>query len=676
LKFAWLCILFPFIGVLCIPFLAKINPRIRNAGAVFFPCLSALSSLMLMPYLFNPESLPMESSYIWLSSPFVIEFGVLVDPLSIILANVVAVISFLITVYSLGYMKGDPGITRFWILVNLFIGSMLLLVLSNNLLFLFVGCKLVGLCSYGLIGHYYRDEEKYWIGGPPPTKFVTPTHCGLKALIVTSAGDLIMLGGFLIVFYYSGTLNLMQLYQTSSQWIPEMAKTPGIIVLVSILLLAGPIGKSAQFPLHEWLPEAMAGPGPVSALIHAATMVKSGVYLVARLIPLFYYGYWVSGSGEAAAFFIITAWVGAITAFVAATQGAVALELKKALAFSTVSQIGYMWIGLGMSGFSQSLLVSGTTSGIFHLVSHAVFKACLFLCAGSVIHAAHSIYMNQMGAMRKYMKLTWIFMTIAALCLMGIPPLPGFWSKDAIILSTLEAHSIPIFTIAVITVMLTSFYTTRFIGMVFYGPESEQVKHVQEKEGHIHEAYKTMWGACGVLSVIIIVFGIIGPRIEHLIASAFRSNLIGSINLPISEGAAHPADYRLLVTVLSLSAVLMGAIPAFILYILKKGDPSEILKKSSFLQIIHQFFWRRWFIDGFYYTAFVRGTEKLADIVAHTLEDGWDTVIHHKLPDIITRRSYNILIRLRTETDDLLYNLAYILIIFIGLIAVIFFTFL
>src|SRR4030042_4158819 len=186
-----------------------------------------------------------------------------------------------------------------------------------------------------------------------------------------------------------------------------------------------------------------------------------------------------------------------------------------------------MWIGLGMSGLSQSVLVSGTTSGIFHLVSHAVFKACLFLCAGSVIHAAHSIYINQMGAMRKYMKLTWIFMTIAALCLMGIPPLVGFWSKDAILLSTLEAHSLPIFIIAIITVVLTSFYTTRFIGMVFYGPESEQVKHVTEKDGHLHEAYKTMWSTCGILSVIIIVFGIIGPRIEHLMTLAFRSSLTG-----------------------------------------------------------------------------------------------------------------------------------------------------
>lgn len=285
--FAWLSISFPFIGVCAVWMLARVDARLRDAAAVVFPGLAAISSLVLLPSLFRPETLPVESSFIWYRLPFEVECGVLIDPLSIVLAVVVSVISFIITVYCLGYMKGDPGITRFWMLVNLFVGSMLLLVLTNNLLFLFIGWKLVGLCSYGLIGYYYRDEDKYRIGGPPPTPFVKPTHAGLKALIITGAGDMVMLGGILIIFFYADTLNLMTLYRTTAIWLPKMAKTPGLVMVVSILLLAGPIGKSAQFPLHEWLPEAMAGPGPVSALIHAATMVKSGVYLVARLIPIF-----------------------------------------------------------------------------------------------------------------------------------------------------------------------------------------------------------------------------------------------------------------------------------------------------------------------------------------------------------------------------------------------------
>ena len=671
LKIAWLCVLFPFLGVIFTFLMAKVHPRLRNAAAVFFPFLSAVASLQLLTRLFHPETLPLESSVKWIEIPFVVEFGVLVDPLSIILAVVVAVISFIIAVYCLGYMKGDPGITRFLMLVNLFIGSMLLLVLSNNLVFIFVGWKLVGLCSYALIGYYYKDEKKYWIGGPAPTKMVSPSHCGLKALVVTGIGDLVMLGGMLIVFYYARTFNVMELYTTVSVWMPEMAKTPGMIILTTVLLLAGPIGKSAQFPFHEWLPEAMAGPGPVSALIHAATMVKSGVYLVARFIPMFYYGYWVAGISEASAFFTIVAWVGAITAFVAATQGMVALELKKALAFSTVSQIGYMWIGLGMAGLSGSVLLGGTTSGIFHLVSHAVFKACLFLCAGSVIHSAHSIYMNDMGSMRKYMPLTWIFMLIAAVCLMGIPPLPGFYSKDAILLSALEAHQLPIFIIAVITVVLTAFYTTRMVGMVFYGPESKQIKHIKQEGGHIHEASPTMWGACGVLAVIIIFLGLVGPHVEHLLKEGFETNLVGTLALPLVHGGEHPFNYHTLVLVLSIGSILLGAIPAYMMYISRKWDPKAMVAGSSSLQIFHKFFWNRWFIDAFYLKVFVDGMFKLADFVAYTVEDWFDNLVHRRIPTLITQRCPAVMFKLRTESDDLLYNISYVVAIFVFLLFVV-----
>jgi NADH-quinone oxidoreductase subunit L len=671
LQLAWLCMLFPFIGVVAIFVLARIHPRLRNAAAVFFPFLSAVASLMILPNLFHPEKLPLESSFAWLSNPFVVEFGILVDPLSIILTAVVAVISSIIAIYCLGYMKGDPGITRFLMLVNLFIGSMLLLVLTNNMLFLFVGWKLVGLCSYGLIGFYYKDEEKYWIGGPPPTKLVSPTHCGLKALVVTGVGDLVMLGGILIIFFYARTLNLMELYTTAVTWLPEMAKTPGMIVLTTCLLLAGPIGKSAQFPLHEWLPEAMAGPGPVSALIHAATMVKSGVYLVARFIPIFYYGYWVAGIGEASMFFTIVAWVGVITAFVAATQGVVALELKKALAFSTVSQIGYMWIGLGVAGLSQSVLLGGATSGIFHLVSHAVFKACLFLCAGSVIHCAHSIYMNDMGSIRKYMPLTWIFMLLASLCLMGIPPMPGFFSKDAILLAALEAHHMPIFVLAMITVVLTSFYTTRMVGMVFYGPESKNLQHVKEHGGHLHEASPTMWGACGVLVVMMVLLGLVGPKVEHLLKHGFETNLVGTLALPVAHAGEHPINYHLVVSVLSIASILLGAIPAYFMYIARKWDPKAIVEGNSILRAFHSFFWHRWFIDGFYLKVFMNGALKLADFVAYTLEDGLDALVHRRLPTLFTKRAQAVFFRLRTETEDLLYNVTYILIIFIGFLFVV-----
>ncbi len=659
--YAWICIFSPFVGAALTPLLALISPRLRDSGAVLFSFISALSAVCLLPNLLHPGNLPIEAVVPWLTIPVTISAGVLIDPLSIILANVVAVISFFIMVYCVGYMKGDTAITRFWMWMNSFIGSMLLLVLSNNLLFIFVGWKLVGVCSYGLIGFYYKDERKYWIGGPKPTKFVTPSQAGLKALVMTGVGDLLMLGGILIIFHYSRTLNLLELYQTSPVWIPQMAQSPGMIILVSILILAGPIGKSAQFPLHEWLPEAMAGPGPVSALIHAATMVKSGVYLVARFIPIFYYGYWVADCQEASLFFIITAWVGVITAFLAATQGMVSLELKKALAYSTVSQIGYMMLGLGVSGLSPNNLVGGYSSGIFHLVSHALFKACLFLCAGSVIHSAHSIYMNEMGSLRKYTPYTWIFMMVAALSLVGLPPLPGFWSKDAVLLATLEA-SFPLFMLAIITVILTSFYTTRFIGLVFYGPESQNIQELKQKDSHFGEGHPVMWISCGILAILIVVMGLFGLQVEHVITQGFEGQLGTQLQLPVDQG--QHGNSHLLIPIISVICVFAGALPAYMIYISRKITPERILEKFSLVKLFYRFFWERWYIDSFYNRFIVGGLFSLSRCVAKS-EEILNVIIHERIPALFTENVYALVRHLRTESRELAYNITYVLLFFI-----------
>ncbi|MBN2808579.1 MAG: NADH-quinone oxidoreductase subunit L [Deltaproteobacteria bacterium] len=664
--YAWLAIILPLIGIPLIWAGARINGFLRNTAAVAFPIMAALCALRLFPLLLHPEQLPLESSRIWITHPFTLEIGILLDPLSLILTLVVSIISAVIAVYCLGYMKGDPGICRFLMLVNLFIGSMLLLVLANNLLLLFVGWKLVGLCSYGLIGFYYQDDRKYWIGGPPgEAPLTTPSFCGLKALVVTGVGDLIMLGGILILYGYAGTLNLMALYHTAPVWFPEMARNPNMVILVSFMLLAGPIGKSAQFPLHEWLPEAMAGPGPVSALIHAATMVKSGVYLVARLMPIFYIGRWVADCPDATIFFTITAWVGAITAFLAATQGLVAKELKKILAFSTVSQIGYMWIGLGVAGLTQTTLVAGTSAGIFHLISHAIFKACLFLCAGSVIHAAHSIYIQDMGGMRRYMPRTWLCMLIAAVCLMGVPPLPGFWSKDAILLAGLEAHHIPIFIIAIVTVALTAFYTTRMVGIVFYGPESRHLQDLQKKSPS-HEAPAIMWGACALLALMILALGLGGPWAEHLLHHNFTLNLTETLNLPVNSAEPHPFNYHLLVTCLSIGGILAGAIPAWLLYGSRKI--SILIQPKSVINELYVLFWRRWYIDSFYNRVFIDGTLKFADFIALRIENNFDTLLHRRLPALVTENLPNLFLRLKTESENFLYIGAYLMAIIMATI--------
>jgi NADH-quinone oxidoreductase subunit L len=668
IEFAWLCFLFPVAGALLSPVLAQIHPKLRDYGAVALSGAAAVCSLMLIPYLFHPSQLPIESSFVWLTSPIELNAGVLVDSLSIVMANVVAVISFFIMLYSMGYMKGSRSLTRWWMWMNLFIGSMLILVLSNNLLFLFVGWKLVGLCSWGLISFYYKDEREYCVGGPPPTQYRTPSHAGLKALVVTSAGDVLMLGGMLIVYAYAGTLNILELYNTSSIWMPAMARTSGMISLVTVLLLAGAFGKSAQFPFHEWLPEAMTGPAPVSALIHAATMVKSGVYLVARLIPIFYFGYWVAGCHEALYFFIIVAWVGAITAFVAASQGMVSLELKKILAFSTVSQIGYMMLALGVAGLTADNLLEGYTGGTFHLMSHALFKACLFLCAGSVIHAAHSIYINEMGSLRKYMPYTWLFMFIAALSLMGVPPLPGFWSKDLVLISTLHVHVYPLFLIAIITVIVTSFYSLRFIGMVFHGKESENVATLKKKGKHVGEALPVMVVACGALAVGIVVVGIFGLKLEHFLGESFGYAL-ERLHLTI----VHPESAGLFVPALSVLTVLIGAVVAYVFYISRKIDPARFLEKRLSLKAIHKFFWNRWYIDDVvYYKFFVGGINTLAAAMPKYIEGPLNKVFHEFIP-ALPGGIHGLIKHMKTESKEMTFNLLYVILLFIVILFVMLF---
>jgi NADH-quinone oxidoreductase subunit L len=659
IQFAWLCLVFPLVGVLLTPVFTRISPTARDVGPVFFAFLTAASTVMLLPLLFTADRLPIESSNIWLNTPIVVDFGILLDALSIIVANVVAVISFFIMVYCLGYMKGDPSVMRFWMLMNAFIGSMLLLVLANNLLFIFIGWKLVGLCSYGLIGYYYRDEEKYWIGGPAPTKFEKPSSCGLKALVVTGVGDMLMLAGILIIYYYAGTLNLLELYRTVPEWIPELAATPGMMVLVSLLLVAGPVGKSAQFPFHEWLPEAMAGPGPVSALIHAATMVKSGVFLIARLIPIFYYGYWVAGIESAMTFFVVVAWVGAITAFLAASQGLVALELKKALAYSTVSQIGYMMLALGVAGFSRGLLVEGYTAGIFHLMSHAVFKACLFLCAGTVIHTAHSIYIHEMGALRKYMPFTWLFMILAAFSLMGVPPLPGFWSKDLVLLTTLETQHYLLFLVAGMSAIFTAFYTVRFIGMIFHGDASRHIRKQEAKKAHLGEGYRSQTFACGALAVGIVVMGLLGLSIEHKLNDLFTVSLTGHLSLPVVDHQRlFPGFF---VPSLAVLLVLIGAFPAYQFYISGKWQVDSWFKGSGLIRGLHRFLWERWYIDKLLNLIFVRGSVRLSDFVARVLENAWDALVHKALPITVTRGGNSLLQVIRADAKDLGNNIAYVL---------------
>src|SRR5712691_2620563 len=479
----WLVWILPFIGAAIIAGVARAGIKIRDYTAVGFALASAVSATTLIPLAFSGNEVHSQVNWI---AVLHLKAGVLGDPLSVIMANLVAWISFLIFVYSTGYMHGERDLTRYWFFMLFFIGSMQLVVLSDNLLMLFFGWEGVGLASYALVGFWYTDRKKDFVGTEGHraggiAMWASPSHAGAKAFIMTKAGDTMMLAGMFLIFAYSGTFGFKELLQNQG-WAVQMAHQ-NLLVPAAILLFGGAIGKSAQFPLNEWLLEAMTGPASVSALIHAATMVKAGVFLVARLGPLFFALAAIGINMDQ--FFEVIAWIGAITAFLLATQAMVHPEIKKVLAYSTGSQIGYMMMALGIAGLSRQF-VDGYTAGFFHLISHAMFKASLFMAAGSLLHIVGSRFMTDMGGLRKYMKKTYAFMWAAGLALMGAPFITtGFWSKDAIFAAVYESGNtwaLPIFVIALITAVITAFYTTRMIGMVFFGNKSKHIENM-EKDG-------------------------------------------------------------------------------------------------------------------------------------------------------------------------------------------------
>lgn len=625
----------PLIGALLTPLFGRINNKLRDYMAVVFSFSAVVSAVFMIPWLLAGNYPGDVKVLTWMKFPTggALEIGVLVDPLSIIIANVVAFISFLIIVYSLGYMEGDPGLTRYWFLMQFFIGSMLLLVLSDNMIQMLIGWEGVGLCSYALIGYYYRDEKEHWLGGPPPTPMYPPSHAGMKAFVVTGFGDILLLGAIFIMYNYAHTFNFVELIQQSGTWLSQMAKVPGLLSLTAILLLGGPIGKSAQFPLHEWLPEAMAGPTTVSALIHAATMVKAGVYLVARVSPIFFIGRWALAQPilEAQTFFIAIAGIGAFTAILAASQAMVGLELKKILAYSTVSQIGYMMLGLGISGLTVQGFVTGMTSGIYHLVSHALFKAALFLCAGAVIHTVESIYVTDMGGLKKWMPITHGFMLLAALSLSGIPPFSGFWSKDAVFVATLAAAENPwslvFLALAAVSAAMTFFYSLRMISLTFYGQPSEHIKEMEHEGHHVHEAKPVMWLPFAILVTVMVVLGLLGlvglfmPNLspEVFIEKQFEGMIKQEFSMqpPVAEVAT---GTRFIAAEISGIVLAIGGIAGWFIYLARRTNPKDLVEKSSMLRGIHKFLWNRWYINRLYYKVFVDGTLKLKQAIFQQFE--------------------------------------------------------
>lgn len=547
-----LIILLPVISFLIlVVFGKKLGQR---SAWVSIPAVLIALALSIKALLFTMHGEQSLTTFTWAKiGNFDLTFGLLTDSLTAMMLVVVTIVSALVQIFSYGYMHGDKRIGWFYACLSMFTASMLILVFSPNYVQMYMAWEGVGVFSYLLVGFWFEKRSA--------------SQAAKKAFMVTRVGDLGFAIGLILLYVVAGTLDMDKLF--------TMQLGSSFAALVSILLFFGAIGKSAQFPLHVWLPDAMEGPTPVSALIHAATMVAAGVYLVARSYPLF-------EMGPVSLEFV--AIIGTITAFMAATIALTATDIKKVLAYSTISQLGFMMIGLGVGAYA---------AGTFHLMTHAFFKALLFLGAGSVIHAVHSQEIFDMGGLWKKMKLTTITFVIGGLALAGVPPLAGFWSKDEILLGAYTSGHTAIFWIGIVTALMTAFYTFRMIFIVFFG--KPRTHHVD----HAHESPLVMSGPLAILAFFALFVGLLGSPLAH---NGFQSFILGG------HGEEHHINY--MVMGLSIGVALLGILAAFLKYGINVL-PSNVISKDN---PIYKLVANKYYIDELYYYTLIVPTHAVARI--------------------------------------------------------------
>ncbi len=518
--------------------------------------------------------------YSWIvSGDFNVSFGFLIDQLTAVMLMVVTSIGTLIFIYSVGYMHGDSGYYRFFAYLSLFIFSMLILVMANNFLLMYFGWEAVGLCSYFLIGFWFHKKSA--------------CDAGKKAFIVNRFGDFGFGLGVILIFLTFGSLEFTQVFGQAGilagQTINFLGTEVDLATMIALLLFCGAVGKSAQVPLHVWLPDAMEGPTPVSALIHAATMVTAGVFMVARCNPLFV---------MSATAMNTVAVVGGITAIFAATIALVQNDIKRVIAYSTVSQLGYMFLALGVGAFS---------AGIFHLYTHAYFKALLFLGSGSVIHALHDEQdMRNMGGLKKYMPTTYKVFIIATLSITGIPFLSGFFSKDEILWKVYQHGDLGKFLwfLGTVAALLTAFYSWRLIYMTFHG----KFRGTPEQEKHLHESPPVITVPLWFLAIGAVFAGYVGiPPIfaEH-------GDKIGEFLAPVlghSEGhGTHAEEYFVIFA--SIFVALAGWFVAHIMYMKKTDLPQKI---GTMFAPIHKLLYNKYWIDELYSKTLIQPAMKASE---------------------------------------------------------------
>jgi NADH-quinone oxidoreductase subunit L len=549
---AWIVVLLPLISAALILFLGRRTPGkgavygIVGVGAAFLCALGVL-------WHFVEGGGPFEGSVDWFTvGPLHVEAGILVDGLTGVMVVIVTAVSLAVHVYSLGYMHGDERFTWFYVVLSVFTAAMLTVVVSNNLIQLLVGWEVMGICSYLLIGHWWEVKEN--------------ADAAIKAFITTRVGDVPFMFGIIALIAVTGftTANIGEI----SHELGLGEVSPLFISVAALLLFGGTVGKSAQFPLHVWLPDAMAGPTPVSALIHAATMVAAGVYLIGRLFEIFILADpWVLTTVSI---------VGAITALGAALLAIVQNDIKRVLAYSTLSQLAYMVAGLSLGEL-------GLTAGFFHLFTHAFFKALLFLCAGSVIHAVHSNNMSDMGGLRKSMPITFWTMLFGSLALAGIFPLAGFWSKDELLVVAEEEHTWWLFGVFLTTAVITAFYTARMVMLTFFGE--------YKGDAHPHESPRTMTGPLIFLTGATIFAGLLGaPQLGAVFGKW------------VFFEAIHEAVFVPWIALVSTAGALLGLFAGYVLY-KERTAPDPLQAPLGRMWNVLE---NRYYIDEFYMRAIVR----------------------------------------------------------------------
>ncbi len=561
INYIWMVTLFPLIGVVLNGLAGVKFPR-KVTGAI--GSLAILGSFLTACLIFA-EVLRLPAAqrtgevvlFTWIAcGSLLVNIGFLVDPLSLVMLLTVSGVSFIIHIYSMGYMAEDEGFRRYFTYLNLFVFFMLILVSANSFLLMFVGWEGVGLCSYLLIGFWYQRRA--------------PADAGKKAFVVNRIGDYGFLLAMMLIFVTFKTLDFSTVFAAA----PHTLESGGLAVtLITLLLFLGACGKSAQIPLYVWLPDAMEGPTPVSALIHAATMVTAGVYMVVRCSVLY---------SLAPLSMDVVAIIGCLTAIYAASIGLMQNDIKRVLAYSTISQLGYMFLACGVGAFS---------AGIFHLVTHAFFKALLFLGAGSVMHGmAGELDMRKMGALKSKMPWTYWTFLIGTLALAGIFPFAGFFSKDEILWDVLQKSTV-LWAGGAIGAFMTAFYMFRAVFMTFHG-ESRVDEQV-----HVHESPRVMLIPLGVLALLSVAGGFIGlPLIEG--GNRLKEFLVPVIALAghgaAAQHGAHEAGFEAVMMVVSLGVALAGIALAWLMYIKNPAVPEKLSERLSGL---YRLIYNKYFVD-------------------------------------------------------------------------------